>query len=126
MTTLLLAKILGPIVAVEALGLLLNKDFYEKIYSDFEKNNGLTYIAGIFTLLCGLLMVLSHNVWTLDTAGLITFLAWAFLLKGVAVILFPRQLLKLSKSIRKCGNCLVTTGVITLILGGLLIWVGYF
>ena len=126
MTTILLAQLMGPILIAVGLGFLFNRGFYSKMAKDFEQHDGLMYLAGIFTMLLGLLMVLNHNIWELNTVGLITLLGWATLVKGAVILIMPKLF---RKQIHACltKKCLISmAGVITIALGGYLAWFGFF
>jgi hypothetical protein len=41
-------------------------------------------------LICGVLMVMGHNLWVADWRVLVTITGWATLLKSVALLLAPR------------------------------------
>ena len=77
-------------------------------------------------MLWGLLIVLSHNIWELSAAGIITFMGWASLIKGATFLVVPNFLFKLSKPILKCGTTVKVAMAIWLIMGGYLSYVGYF
>jgi hypothetical protein len=49
---------------------------------------------GIFTLPLGLLIVLTHNVWVLGLPVVVTVIGWAWTVKSVGYLLYPRALEK--------------------------------
>src|SRR6185295_6151297 len=93
-TSIFLAKLLGPYLLTISAGLLMNQKTYRRIMEDFPRQVSLVYIGGVIGLFFGLLLVLTHNVWTADWRVIITVIGWIGLLKGVWIILFPDSLEK--------------------------------
>ena len=48
--------------------------------------------GGLVLLVCGVLMVIGHNLWVPDWRVLVTIVAWAVLLESIVLILAPRIL----------------------------------
>ena len=71
----------------------------------------------------GLLLVLSHNVWTTDWRVIITLVGWLTLLKGIALMLWPDRVAKLGSSMSGTGLVIPTT--IALGVGTYLVYVGF-
>jgi len=86
-TSLFLAKALGLYMAIACFGLLVNTRARKVIIHAFE-DEGRIIMSGISALIIGILIVISHNVWTYDWRVIITLSGWAALLKGVARIYF--------------------------------------
>ena len=59
---------------------------------EFSRSLGLVFLSGIYTLILGLLVVVSHNLWTSDWRVIITILGWTTLSKGVFLILLPQRI----------------------------------
>jgi uncharacterized membrane protein HdeD (DUF308 family) len=70
---------------------------YRKIANDPFSNAGLTYLAGVITVIIGLLIVTYHNRWTKNWTVLITILGWLALAKGISLIAFPQFVQSLSE-----------------------------
>lgn len=126
MDTTSLAQIIGPAIAAAGIGLLLNKKFYAKILKDFEQHEGLTYFAGIFITILGLIVVLNHNIWELNAAGIITVMGWGSVVKGIAFLIVPQLFYKISGVIIKSAALIKASSVIAAAAGGYLVYVGYF
>jgi hypothetical protein len=84
-----LAKIIGPLLIIPALGILLNREIYQRMFEEFAKSPSLCYLGGFMALLCGLLVVHFHNVWEARWPVIITILGWLCVVKGAALVLFP-------------------------------------
>lgn len=86
-TSLFLAKALGLYMAIACFGLLVNIRARKAIIHAFE-DEGRIVLSGVTALIIGILIVISHNVWTYDWRVIITLSGWAALLKGIARIYF--------------------------------------
>jgi hypothetical protein len=87
-TSIYLAKLIGPIYLVVAVGLLLNPGNARAIVKEFMDSPALFYLSGILALIIGGLIVLLHNVWS-GWPIAITLLGWAAILKGVVRLIAP-------------------------------------
>ena len=126
MTTSILAQIIGPMTVVATISFLIQPKLYANLMKDFEKSAGAIFFGGMFSMLTGLIIVLNHNIWELSAAGLITFIGWGGIIKGVTFMLTPNILLKISKSILSSEIMMKIAMIIWLAAGGYLSYVGYF
>ena len=88
-SSLFIGQLIGPITVIIAVSALLNFKSYLRMIDDFQKNSALLYLAGIFGLFVGLLIVLTHNIWISSWIVIITIFGWISLIKGLVLILFP-------------------------------------
>ncbi len=93
--------------------------------TEFLANRGLIFISGLLTLLAGLAIVNTHNVWELRWPVLITILGWLGVIGGVARMLFPDTVVAMGTSMMDSGSAVVVGGVVDLALGLWLSYVGY-
>ncbi len=121
-----LAQIIGPYCIIIAVGILANRETYEKMMEDFLKNAALVYIGGILALLFGLLVVLTHNVWTVGWPAFITIFGWVGIIKGTWLLVFPDTVPKFTKVYKKNPTLLSVHLIIVLIIGVGLTIFGYF
>jgi len=124
--SILIAKILGPYMAIVAIGLMCNMKFYQRMIEDFFKNTALIYLGGIMALAIGIVIVLFHNVWVAGWRVIITIFGWGGLIKGVWLIVFPNSLGKLTQIYQQKPALLRVHMVIVLVVGLFLIVKGYF
>ena len=90
--SILLAKILSLLYLAAAVGALSSGAHYDKVFEDFTKSQGLTFLTGFIGLVSGALMVEYHNVWVKGWPVLITVIGWIALVKGLSLIAFPGML----------------------------------
>ncbi len=124
-TTLFLAQITGPTLAILGLGMLLNKSFYRDLYKNVMEANLAYLTITIAMIISGIVIVSKHFLWGTFSEGLISFLGLAILFKGIAFALMPGAFNKLVKSILS-AELVNFAGAIWLIGGVYLSYVGFF
>ena len=125
-TSLFIARIIGPVYLIIAAGMLLNRAFYLRVMEDYGKNAALIFMGGLGALLFGFLIVLSHNVWTLNWTLIITLFGWGAIIKGTWLMLFPDRLPKVMQAYRKNTGLTLMHGMAAFVLGLCLTFLGYF
>lgn len=120
-----IAKIIGPFFIIVALGLLLNLKHYLRMMEEFCKSSTLLYLGGFNAFIFGILIVLFHNVWQLQWPVIITILGWIGLIKGVALLVFPDAMARLSSRYTKSSTPLIVHAAVILVLGVFLTVMGY-
>jgi hypothetical protein len=88
-TSKILARIIGPVMIIPAIGIFLNFNAYQGMIGEFSKSPSLCYLGGFMALLMGLIILQFHNRWEAGWSVVITILGWIALIKGVALIIFP-------------------------------------
>lgn len=124
-TSVVLAKIMGPLFLVIGIGIFVNIEQYRRMVASFGENPLSIYMSGTIALLMGLIVVTFHNVWEWRWTLVITILGWLSLLKGVVRIVAPRLVAERAQRYARNTNILMTTAVVTLVLGAVLIYFGY-
>jgi len=94
-TSIFLAKLLGPLLAIVALSILMNGNTFNHILKEFPKSSYVLYLSGLMAYAMGALIVLNHNVWVMDEFVIITVLGYLALVKGILILLFPDGMVKL-------------------------------
>jgi len=125
-TSLFIARILGPCLLIVGIGILLNQRTYRQIIEDFCKNTALIFYGGIIALAVGFAIVLNHNLWTTSWRVIITIYGWGGIIKGTWLSVFPNSVSAFMKLYRNNKNLLVLHSTITLIIGAVLTFFGYF
>lgn len=124
--TLFIARMFGLYIIIMASILLFRRDIFIKFMEDFSKNYAVAFLTGIFTLIIGLAIVLTHNIWAWNWTVIITLFGWAALIKGVWFIAFPDSMSKFSDFYAKAKVFPVVHAVIALLLGVYLTYMGFF
>lgn len=122
--SIFLAKIIGLYLILKALIVLANYRRLPNLVAEFLKSEGLRLTAGLIVIILGLLIVVSHNIWTANWRIIITLYGWTLLLKGLAVLLlrFPvEKFLALSTN----KICVMIISLVVLLLGVYLAYLGF-
>ena len=90
--TAILAQVIGLFTVITTLAMLLQRRMTEEVISSLIANRALLYVVGLIATLCGLLIVLSHNVWKGGALPIVvTLLGWLILLRGILFLVLPRE-----------------------------------
>ena len=122
--TFFLAQLLGLSFAIVALAGLFRRDMMVALVNDIVKKPELLFVFGVFDLVVGLSIVLSHNVWD-GWEMLITIIGWLALLKGVLRMFMPDSIVKLAKPLMKKGSAFNLAMIVTLLVGLFLCYQGF-
>ena len=85
-----LTKVLGLYLVIVPLAALVNRKHLPRLVEEFSTSLGLNILASVVALVLGLLLVVSHNVWSRDWRVLITILGWLTLVKGAVHFPIPK------------------------------------
>jgi len=124
-TSLFLAQLIGPVLIVIGVGLLLKKTEFREMATDFLSSRALIFVSGLLTLVTGLAIVLTHNVWEFNWPVIITILGWLSVFGGVFRILFPDSVQSMGTSMLDKPATMTVSGAIQIVLGLWLSYVGY-
>lgn len=125
-TSVLIAKILGPLYMLSAFAWLFNRNAYGEIIEEFAHNRALLYLSAILAFLFGAVILTFHNVWSSSWTVIITLLGLLGLVKGVSLIVFPASSMKLAKWLINHEVTMAGTFTLLFVLGVVLTWFGYF
>lgn len=124
-TSIFLARLLGPILLVLAVGLVAFQDSWRAMAKEFIANRPLVFLTGFLTLLGGLAIVNTHNVWSGGWPVVITVLGWLAIVGGVARMLFPRAVNEVGDRMLGNKTYLTAAGLAEGAIGLWLCYVGY-
>ena len=124
-TSIFLAKVIGLFGAISTLAIMVRYKTFLEIEAEAAKNSILIYLSGFLVLILGLLIVVSHQVWTRDWRVAITIFGWLFLLKGIIRIFFPETVKKLFEKKRNDRRFIIAQAMFFL-FSLFLIYKGFF
>lgn len=124
-TSILIAKILGPLYVVSAFAWLFNQKTYGKMIADFSTQRGLLYITAILAFLFGAVILSFHNVWSSDWRIIITVLGYLGLLKGLTLLVFPEFSMQLTHKVATMASLMNGLLLLVFAVGIVLVWFGY-
>lgn len=119
--SIFVAKVMAIIYIAAGFAALRGAINFTKVVDDFVKSKGLTFLAGFFTVLVGMLLIEYHNFWVKDWTVVITLVGWGAVIKGVMFIAFP-ELLKVFSGFYKYSK---VWGGFVLIIGLLFGYAGF-
>ena len=122
-TVTALAEVIGSLFVLVGLS-MLNKNYFSALMSDLSKSKGLTWMMGLVTFLAGAVSLSLYNVWSSSWEVIITIVGWLTVIKGVFITLFPNTSIPLYRKIAS-KSVLMVSGVISIVIGVVLFYVGY-
>jgi uncharacterized protein YjeT (DUF2065 family) len=123
--SIFIAKIYGIVMTTMGLGLLLNIDYYKKVFADMMKDTTCIFMGGLLAITIGTVILLTHNVWEWSWVVLITLFGVLGVVKGFLLLVFPKSL-RFFESWFKSKNFLIATGFGSLVLGLVITYFGFF
>lgn len=124
-TSIFLAKVIGLSGAISTLAVLIRYKTLLEMEETAVKNPVITYLSGFFILIVGVLLVVSHQVWTGDWRVVVTIIGWMILIKGVIRIFFPETVRRLMEKKRN-NRWFLLAEVTVLIISLYLVYQGFF
>jgi hypothetical protein len=120
-----LAKVIGIYFIVITFGMFVNMQQFMINVNHLITNDALMFVTGFFTLVLGILMVVSHNIWQWNWRVIITLVAWISLLKGASIIFYPHFLDQVTMTFMQNSAVAYSAAAIDMLLGFLLIYFGF-
>jgi hypothetical protein len=123
-TSLFLARLIGPMLLVVGAGVLINRENFRSMAKELVASRELMFIIGLMTLLGGLAIVNTHNVWN-GWPILITIFGWIFVVGGAVRILLPDTARSIQGAALDKPAMPAIGGSIQALIGAWLCYVGY-
>lgn len=123
--TFFLARVWGIIAVTIGLGIFINRNFYSKLYRDFGSEPLAILTFSIIGIILGFIHISIHNVWGNFSQVIISLFGWGLLIKGVAFATVPKLVERSSNFIAR-AKVLPWSGVLIIIIGVYLSWIGFF
>jgi len=98
-------------------GILINADFYKRLFADFIEHASVMYLGGAMALAIGYLILAFHNTWTMDLSVIITIIGWLALIKGIATMVQPKLVIALARAMTGSDGLLKIVGIAVVIIG---------
>lgn len=124
-TSIFLGKIISVFLIVFSLGILLNRHIYKKAFHEMIETPAILTISGIVTIILGLLIVLSHNIWNAAWESIISIIGWVLLIQGIFRLVFPKTVKVYAKKLLH-NNGYIWWAIFSLLVGLYLAYMSYF
>ncbi|WP_454783212.1 hypothetical protein [Legionella sp. WA2022007384] len=126
MGTNFLAALLGWYLVIVSLLLLVRREIVVAAMKELMGQRAVMLFVGVITLIIGLLMVLSHNVWVMGWPVIVTVFAWLILISGLFRLYCPDTVYKIWNKLINKSELFITIDVISLLIGLFLLFKVYF
>ena len=123
-TSLFLARLIGPMLLVVGAGVLINRENFRAMAKEMIASRELMFIIGLLTLLGGLAIVNTHNVWQ-GWPIIITIFGWIFVVSGALRILFPDIVRSIQNTALDKPALPAIGGAVQALVGAWLCYVGF-
>ena len=124
-TSIFIARLIGPMLVVLSIGLLARPDTIRAAANEFIASRALIFLSGLLTLLGGLVIVNTHNVWEAGWPVIITIFGWLCVIGGAVRMLFPDTVMGLRTAMLKNKTFFTAAGAVEGLIGLWLCYVGY-
>jgi uncharacterized protein YjeT (DUF2065 family) len=124
-TSIFLAKLIGPVALVAAIGLFVNAAAYRAMAQEFMRNPALLYLSGLLSMTAGLAILIAHNVWVADWPVLITILGWLATIGGAVRMVLPERAKSIGEAMLRKPRAMHIGGAVWLAAGALFCFFGY-
>ncbi|HHP0257296.1 TPA: hypothetical protein ACRZRH_002943 [Legionella pneumophila] len=126
MLTTFLTTVIGWYLVIVSLFLLFHNEHAKSAMAEIIAHRGSQLIMAIVTLITGLLLVVSHNIWVMGWPVVITLFAWLVLLGGLIRFLCPDTAVRVGQSFVDNPIRLKIAAVIFFIIGLFLLFNVYY
>lgn len=123
--SMFLAKAVGLFFLLVSAAMLFHHNYWKKALVEVAHNAATMAISGAIWLVLGLLVVLTHNVWSSDWHVIVTLFGWLMLFQGVGRLFYPESFARGIKSMMDSGKFLVVNWIV-LLASAYLVWVAFF
>ncbi len=125
-TSIFIARVFGLCYLIIGAGFMFNRKAFMRVMDDFCKNAALVFLSGLFALVVGVVIILTHNVWAANWTVIITIIGWAGLVKGIWLVVFPNTVAAFMQAYQKNEKLLIIHSIAALIFGSVLTFFGFF
>lgn len=120
--SILIAKIIAIVCISIGVGSLTGDINLGKIIKDIKNSAGLKYLSGILSLIVGMFLITYYDFYEGGWAAFTVILGWMAVIKGVALIAFPKFLSYFDGWFEKNNK---TWGIIYIVLGLIFAYFGF-
>jgi hypothetical protein len=128
-TSRLIARLMGPLLIVIAMGmafgLILEGSGYSSLMKEFIAHRGMIFLTGVLALLAGVAIVNAHNLWVPDWRVIVTVLGWLLVIRGVMALVFPLTVQVFGDRIVASQAGSISGATVAFVLGAILCIMGY-
>ncbi len=120
-----LAAVMGWYFIIISLLVLLRYKVFERIARELCHVEAAWTLSGMIILVFGLIIAVSHSLWTPDWRFLVTLIGWILLIKGVSRLYFPTMTKHLTIQWLQRRYLNLISAILSLVIGIFLIYCAY-
>jgi hypothetical protein len=121
--SIFLAKVIGLYLIISSIAIFVNANKFHTMLNEVITSPANVFMAGIVTLIIGILLVVSHNVWLAHWPVVITIIAWLIFISGIIRLIFPGFVFDLFKKMNDRACYIIAA--IALLVGLYLSYFGF-
>lgn len=125
-TTRFCARVVGPLMVIVGAVVIARAGDLVLLIPAILQDGPLTFITGVFTLICGVVLLAAHHHWTSPPAIAISLLAVLTIVRGVTLLFAPSVVAGLVHQFLNLGPGAIVAGIVALLVGAWLSFVGWF
>jgi hypothetical protein len=118
-------QLLGVAYTAIGLGALINPKFFQQLLGQFIRELPIFYLNGALALFLGYLLATYPFSGATDMAWILKVLGWLGIVKGVLVLLLPKQYLEMLKGFRHNLSFMIFESFVIVLLGSALMYIGF-
>lgn len=126
MVTHFLATVIGWYLVILSFLLFFRYDHILTVMKEIIAKPGEFFIIAVMTLILGLLLVTSHNIWVMDWPVVITLFSWVVLVAGILRLFVPEMLLSMWQPLFNNTVAIKLMTFINLLIGLFLLYHVYY
>jgi hypothetical protein len=123
--SLIIARLIGPVLAAIGIGMLVNQPSYREMAAQFFGGVPFIYFSGILALVGGLYILTVHNLWTRDWRAVITVIGLVLTCVGAFRIIAPQFATFIATAIIASAGFFTGLGIVLIAIGGFITFKGY-
>jgi hypothetical protein len=120
-----LCKVIGLYEIIISVAMLVNMKQFTTDIQGMMNNGPLIIYIGCVTVIMGILLVVSHNIWQWTWRVLVTIVSWIVLIKGASILLFPHALDQITLHFVTNSHFAYSVAVVELLFGILFCYFGF-
>jgi len=125
-TTRFCARVVGPLMLIIGAVVIARAGAMVMLVPAILGDGPLTFITGIFTLICGLVLIAAHHHWSSAAAIVISLLGVLTIVRGITLLFAPSLITGLVHQVLNLGPGAIVAGIVALLIGAWLTFVGWF
>jgi uncharacterized membrane protein YfcA len=121
-----LAQVIGLLLLSMGISMLFQKKVFMTVLNDITENRTTLFMVGVVLFLCGLSIVLTHNIWNAGFLPLvISLIGWVLMLRGLASMFMPGHSITRIMQLVKVEEFSWAYGILVLVIGAYLTYAGF-